>query len=306
MKKWNLIVDVERCHNCGNCVLANQDEHVDNSYPGYAAPQQHQGGAWIRIKSVARGIPPMVDAAHLPTLCNHCDNAPCIAAGRGAVKKRTDGIVIIDPEQARGRRDLITTCPYGAMHWNEALELPQIWIFDAHLLDQGWKEPRCCQVCPTGALQSVKVSDEEMRKRVEGEGLEVMQAQQNTQPRVYYRNLHRYNQCFIGGSVVYDAEVGCECAANVEVTLSRNGETLQQTLTDGFGDFKFDDLAYNSSGYRIDLNHSVFGITTIETQLTSLMHSVYLGVIRLNAGQSVVRDTSPLYSPEQHHVQSRD
>jgi Fe-S-cluster-containing dehydrogenase component len=280
MKKWNLIVDVERCHNCGNCVLANQDEHVDNDFPGYAAPQPKQGGAWIRIESVARGTPPMVDAAHLPTMCNHCDNAPCIAAGRGAVKKRPDGIVIVDPVLAKGRKDLLAACPYGAMHWNEELGLPQIWIFDAHLLDHGWHEPRCSQVCPTGALQAVKVSDEVMQERVKCEGLDVLQEELNTRPRVYYRNLYRYRQCFIGGSAVYGEGAGRDCVPDAEVTLSRNGKIVQQTGTDGFGDFKFDRLPGNSGRYRIEIRHPRFGQAALEADLSD---SLYLGAIRLQA-----------------------
>ena len=39
MKKWNLIVDVEKCENCYNCFIATKDEHVGNDFPGYAAPQ---------------------------------------------------------------------------------------------------------------------------------------------------------------------------------------------------------------------------------------------------------------------------
>ncbi|MGF6478513.1 acyl-CoA synthetase (AMP-forming)/AMP-acid ligase II [Paraburkholderia sp. JPY419] len=68
--------------------------------------------------------------------------------GGDAVRKRSDGIVIIDPEKARGRKDIVKSCPYKAIVWNEELQVPQTWIFDAHLLDQGWQHPRCEQVCP--------------------------------------------------------------------------------------------------------------------------------------------------------------
>ena len=37
MDKWNLIINVGRCENCYNCVIAEKDEHVGNDYPGYAA-----------------------------------------------------------------------------------------------------------------------------------------------------------------------------------------------------------------------------------------------------------------------------
>jgi Fe-S-cluster-containing dehydrogenase component len=51
MKKWMLIIDVEKCENCNNCFLSCKDEHVGNDWPGYAAPQPDQGPTWIAIGS---------------------------------------------------------------------------------------------------------------------------------------------------------------------------------------------------------------------------------------------------------------
>ena len=76
---------------------------------------------------------PMIDIAYVPTMCNHCDDAPCMAKGGDAIKKRDDGIVIIDPVKAKGRKELVEACPYGHIWWNEELQLPQAWPFDAHL-----------------------------------------------------------------------------------------------------------------------------------------------------------------------------
>ena len=122
------------------------------------------GHHWIDILQKERGQAPMIDIAYVPTMCNHCDNAPCLAKGGDAVKKRDDGIVIIDPDKAKGRKDLVESCPYGHIWWNEELQLPQIWPFDAHLLDQGWQQTRGQQACPTGAMRAIKVEDDEMAR----------------------------------------------------------------------------------------------------------------------------------------------
>ena len=45
MSKWNLIINVGRCENCYNCVIAERDEHVGNDFPGYAAPAAAVGTA---------------------------------------------------------------------------------------------------------------------------------------------------------------------------------------------------------------------------------------------------------------------
>ena len=169
MSKWNLIIDVAECHNCNNCMVATKDEFVGNDFPGYTAPHPAQGPAVLRIERHLRGSGHHLDAAYLPRVCNHCDDAPCVKAGAGAVRKRDDGIVVFDPVACRGRSDLVDACPYGAVVWNEARQLPQTWFFDAHLLDQGWRAPRCVTVCPTRALQAVKVDDATMAARAEAE-----------------------------------------------------------------------------------------------------------------------------------------
>ena len=71
------------------------------------------------------------------------------AATGGAMARRPDGIVIIDPDKAAGQPDIVSACPYGTVFWNEASNLPQICTFCAHLLDAGHK-PRELRV-HTGA-----------------------------------------------------------------------------------------------------------------------------------------------------------
>ena len=201
MKKWNMIIDVAECTNCNLCTLAAMDEYVGNEFPGYSAPMPKHGHKWINILQKERGQVPAVDIAYVPTMCNHCDDAPCVAKGGGAVKKRDDGIVLIDPVKAKGRKDLVESCPYGHIWWNEELQLPQAWTFDAHLIDQGWRQTRGQQSCPTGAMRAICVDDVEMAKIAREQGLEVIKPELGTKPRVYYKNLWRYSTCFIAGSV---------------------------------------------------------------------------------------------------------
>ena len=65
--------------------------------------------------------------------------------------------------------------------------MPQTWIFDAHLLDQGWNQPRCQQVCPTDVFEAVKLDDAAMKKKAATEGLKVLKPDLGTKPRVWYR-----------------------------------------------------------------------------------------------------------------------
>jgi Fe-S-cluster-containing dehydrogenase component len=269
MSKWNLIVDVAKCENCHNCTLATKDEHVGNDFHGYAAPQPLHGHEWIKIQRRVRGEGSMVDTAYLPTMCNHCDDAPCLKAGGsdGAVRKRDDGIIIIDPQKAKGRRELVDSCPYGAIWWNDELKLPQIWIFDAHLLDEGWKEPRCQQSCPTGVYRALKVEDGEMQELARRENLEVLRPDLGTKPRVYYRNLHRYAKNFLAGSVAADVDGVEECVVDARVALHQGGRVVAETVTNAFGDFKFDSLDGKGEKYRVEITHATLGIAATDVEL---------------------------------------
>lgn len=267
--KWNLIIDIDRCNNCNNCVLAVKDEHVGNDFPGYAAPQPLHGHHWLEMKRAEHGQAPIVDIVNVPTLCNHCDDAPCVQAGRGAVKKRDDGIVLIDPQAARGRRDLVDACPYGAVWWNEALQLPQHWIFDAHLLDQGWKAPRCAQACPTEAIRAVKVSDAEMAALAAEQGLEVLKPELGTRPRVHYRNLKRFTHWVLAGSVVTLRDGVEECVEGAEVTLSRDSQVVARAVTDAFGEYRLRDLPAVAVEYSMQINYSNSVVVRQALQLRS-------------------------------------
>lgn len=174
-KKWNLVVDIENCTNCNACVLACQDEFWGNDFPEYSAEMPKHGHRWIDIKQKVRGKDTAIDVAYMPVMCQHCDDAPCIKAARNdAVTKRDDGIVIIDPAKSVGQKQIVEACPYGAVWWNEELNISQHWFFDAHLLDDGWTEPRAAQSCATEAIVSHNVSDAQMAQIVQKEGLEYL------------------------------------------------------------------------------------------------------------------------------------
>jgi len=209
----------------------------------------------------------------------HCDNAPCIQkAKEGAVYRREDGILIIDPDKAEGQRGIVDACPYGAIWWNEEKNIPQKCTFCAHLLDEGWKEPRCVQACPTGALRVVHTEDPDMQRVIESENLETYQANYKTRPRVYYKNLYRFTRCFISGSVAIEVENIADCSEAANVALIKGSEMIHETVTDNYGDFKFDNLEENSGIYTIEINYPGYKKKTLEVNLKT---SVNMGDIYL-------------------------
>ena len=227
------VIDVAKCSGCYNCQLACKDEHAGNDWTPYAKPQPLTGQFWCRVTDHVQGTIPKVRIHYIARLCNHCRNAPCIEAAKdGAVYRRDDGLVIIDPEKAAGQKQIAEACPYGAVFWNSELSLPQKCTGCAHLLDHGAKLPRCVEACPTDALMFGE--EEELADYIEG--ATVMQPETGCFPRVYYRNIPGR---FIAGTVYDPVEkevvIGARCLLN-------SGGKRWETRTDEYGDFWFNDL----------------------------------------------------------------
>jgi len=279
VKKVCLIVDVARCSNCQCCFLADKDEHVGNDWPPYSLAQPKHGHRWIDIRRKERGVFPKVEVTFLPTFCNQCREAPCLAAGpKGSVYRRPDGIVIIDPELAKGCRELVAACPYGHIYWNDEREVPQKWTMNAHLLDAGWRMPRAVHACASGALSFQRYTEAEMAEQVSAQGLEVLHPEYQTRPRVYYKSLYRFTRAFISGTVVSTGNGVEECVAGARVALFQGDARIQEATTDAFGDFKFDNLAEGSGHYRVQC----FGPSDVlVVRELHLEKSCDLGVIRI-------------------------
>lgn len=226
------VFDVSKCSGCRNCQIACKDEHVDNDWSPYAKPQPDIGQFWNRIEEKVRGQVPKVKVAYTLRMCQHCDDAPCMKAAPDAVYKRDDGLVIIDPEKAKGCEKLVNACPYGTIFWNKELEIPQKCTGCAHLVDAG-RVPHCVDVCAHGAI---RFGDEEEFAD------EIAQAQpldpergDSDRPRVYYLNMPKR---FLAGIVIDPEEDEVIVGAKVTAENVDTGEVLV-TQSDEFGDFWF-------------------------------------------------------------------
>lgn len=240
-----LVIDISKCNGCYNCQIACKDEHVVNDWTPYAKPQPDTGQFWMKVTDIVRGTVPKVKISYMHDICQHCDEAPCIPACKpNAIYKRDDGIVIIDPEKCRGHQLCIQACPFDVIYFNDNLNIAQKCTFCAHLLDRDWKEPRCVDACPTGALT---FGEEDDLKELIGKS-ELLRPELDVKPRVYYIGLPKR---FVAGAV-YDPEED-ECTEGVTATLTDMDSGKKFTAkTDSFGDFWLEGLKVGTYSLMIE------------------------------------------------------
>jgi ferredoxin len=171
------------------------------------------------------------------------------AAKDGAVYRRDDGIVIIDPEKAKGQDAIAAACPYRVIFWNAEAQLPQKCTLCAHRLDEGEKSPRCVESCPTGALVFGDLDDpkSDIAKLAANANTEELRPEFNADPLVKYIGLPKR---FVAGEVVLRDNQD-ECAQGVTVSIFGGGVEMK-TKTDLFGDFEFEGLAKNET-YKVSI-----------------------------------------------------
>jgi tetrathionate reductase subunit B len=229
----SFVIDLSICNGCYCCQIACKDEHVGNDWTPYAKPQPDTGQFWIGIKETVRGTVPKVMVSYLPKMCMHCENAPCMNECKveGAIYRRDDGLVIIDPEKCSGCKLCVDICPYGAIYFNETLNLAQKCTGCAHLLDDGWSEPRCVDACPTGALKFGEASD--LKDLIEN--ADPFHLELDLQTKVHYLHLPRK---FVAGTLYDPMEKEVVIGAKCTLADTTSGEIFEAE-TDHFGDFWF-------------------------------------------------------------------
>jgi len=238
MTRKIFVVDIKKCNGCHACQVACKDEHVGNDWTPIAKAQPETGQFWMKLEQRVRGTVPKVKVAYRPHLCMHCDEAPCVEACpvEGVIYKRQDGLVIIDPVTCTGCRNCLEACPYRVIYFNENLNIAQKCTGCAHLLDDGWKEPRCADACPTGVIRFL--DEDEAGDALSGAGVWKPEIRDRVKPRVYYRNLPGR---FIAGTVYDPKEREVVIGATCVLTDRDSGKVLD-TKTDNYGDFWFEDL----------------------------------------------------------------
>ena len=101
-RRLAMVIDLQRCVGCGACIFSCKNEN--NVQDGVNFSYKHN-------KTV--GEFPNVRYEYLPTLCNHCEEAPCVGiCPTGAMHKTFGNITMHNPETCIGCRLCMGACPY--------------------------------------------------------------------------------------------------------------------------------------------------------------------------------------------------
>ncbi|MBI4200180.1 MAG: 4Fe-4S dicluster domain-containing protein [Chloroflexi bacterium] len=117
-RKWQFVVDMDRCSGCQACVVACQAE---NNIPINSEAQfnQHRAVEWIRIERYWEGEFPNVKARFLPVLCQQCGNAPCEpVCPVYATYHNNEGLNVQVYNRCVGTRYCQNNCPYHIRFFN--------------------------------------------------------------------------------------------------------------------------------------------------------------------------------------------
>jgi Fe-S-cluster-containing dehydrogenase component len=150
-RRYAMAVDTRTCVGCSACVIACRTEN--DVAPGFSRDWVFTGttGAFPDLRMEVRS-----------ERCNHCEDAPCVAAcPTGASFYGPGGIVLVDAAKCTGCKACIAACPYGARFVDPRSRTVDKCTFCVHRLERGLTTTACQEVCPTRSIHFGDLSDPE-------------------------------------------------------------------------------------------------------------------------------------------------
>jgi len=175
--------DSSACSGCKACQVACKDKNDLPVGQLWRRVYEVSGGGW---KKQGAAWVSSVFAYNLSLSCNHCEDPVCAHnCPTQAIRKRDDGIVVIDQAACIGCKYCAWACPYGAPQFNPATGMMGKCDLCADYVDQG-KNPSCVDACPMRVLDFGEY-DELVAKYGDSGPVHPLPAPSITQPSIVLR-----------------------------------------------------------------------------------------------------------------------
>lgn len=110
-----LVMDMDLCVRCGNCSMACHKVHG----------QSRLTRRGTHITRIEPSKPKSLQSLLAPAACMHCQDPECLTGcPTGAISRRAEGHIDIDPDICIGCGDCATQCPYDAIFMASRKESP--------------------------------------------------------------------------------------------------------------------------------------------------------------------------------------
>lgn len=176
--RMGMAIDTRTCVGCTACVVACKTEN--DVAEGFAR-------SWVTSELV--GEFPSLQLEIRSERCNHCDDAPCVAAcPTGASYYGPGGTVQVDADKCTGCKACIAACPYGARFVDPRTETVDKCTFCAHRAEEGGWTTACQEVCPTESLVFGDLNDptSEVSGALATRKSRALLPEAGTRPKVFY------------------------------------------------------------------------------------------------------------------------
>ncbi len=118
MPKWAMVIDLNKCTGCGDCMAACK---IENNV-AIVDPEEANSGRvmfWMDIITLYEGEYPKIKTKRIPKPCFHCDNPPCVkVCPVHATYKNEEGLVAQIYYRCIGCRYCMAACPYNVKVFN--------------------------------------------------------------------------------------------------------------------------------------------------------------------------------------------
>ena len=185
-KQYAFVIDLKRCIGCDTCVVGCKMEH---SVPlGEFRLKVYDSQQHFQLEKPT-GTYPNLDMYWLPTMCHHCQDAPCVDAcpTRALWRRDDDGMVVLEHDKCVGCQRCGEECPYDALSFDEDLGTADKCNMCEHRIAED-KAPMCEVVCPTRAIHFGDVADPASKvSRILGEKEhKVLNEADGVRPQIFY------------------------------------------------------------------------------------------------------------------------